>query len=47
MARVSLSGVGRKTKIVWPDFDPYSANGLMALARIDELIARGRVLDAP
>ena len=47
MARVSLSDADPRTKIVWPDFDPYSANGLMVMARIDELIARGRVLYAP
>ena len=47
MARVSLSDVDPQTKMVWPDFDPYSANGLMVMARIDELIAQGRVVDAP
>jgi len=47
MARVGLSDVDPQTKIVWPDFDPYSANGLLVMARIDELIARGRVIDAP
>jgi hypothetical protein len=47
MARVSLSDVDPQTKIVWPDFDPYSANGLLVMARIDELIAQGRVIDAP
>ncbi len=47
MARVGLSDVDPQTKIVWPDFDPYSANGLRVMARIDELIARGRVIDAP
>jgi hypothetical protein len=47
MARVSLSDVDPQTKIVWPDFDPYSANGQVVMARIDELIAQGRVIDAP
>jgi hypothetical protein len=47
MARVSLSDVDPQTKIVWPEFDPYSANGLVVMARIDGLIARGRVVDAP
>jgi hypothetical protein len=47
MARVSLSDVDPQTKIVWPDFDPYSANGQLVMARIDELIAQGRVIDAP
>jgi len=47
MAHVSLSDVDPQTKTVWPDFDPYSANGLLVMARIDELIAQGRVIDAP
>ena len=36
-----------QTKIVWPEFDPYSATGALVMARIDELIARGKVVDAP
>jgi len=47
MARVSLSDVDPQTKIAWPDFDPYSVNGLVVMARIDELIARGKVVQAP
>ena len=47
MARVSLSDVDPQTKIAWPDFDPYSANGSWVMARIDELIARGKVVSAP
>ena len=47
MARVGLSDVDPQTKIDWPDFDPYSASGALVMARIDELIARGRVIDAP
>ena len=47
MARVSLSDVDPQTKIVWPEFDPYSANGALVMARIDELIAQGRVIDVP
>jgi hypothetical protein len=47
MARVGLSDVDPQTKIVWPDFDPYSANGLLVMARIDKLIAQGSVIDAP
>jgi hypothetical protein len=47
MARVSLSDVDPQTKIVWPEFDPYSASGVAVMARIDELIAQGRVIDAP
>ena len=41
MARVSLSDVDPHTRIVWPEFDPYSANGALVMARIDELIAQG------
>jgi Sensors of blue-light using FAD len=47
MARVHLSDVDPQTKIVWPDFDPYSANGALVMARIDELIARGEVIRTP
>lgn len=47
MASVSLSDLDPHTKIVWPDFNPYSANGALVMARIDELIAQGRVIDAP
>ncbi len=47
MASVRLSGVDPQTKIIWPDFDPYSANGLLVMARIDVLVAQGRVMDAP
>jgi Sensors of blue-light using FAD len=47
MARVSLSDVDPQTKIVWPEFDPYSANGQQVMARIDSLIAQGRVIDVP
>jgi Sensors of blue-light using FAD len=47
MARVHLSDVDPQTKIVWPDFDPYSPNGVLVMARIDELIAQGMVVDAP
>ncbi len=47
MARVDLSDVDPQTKIVWPEFDAYSPTGLLVMARIDALIARGRVIDAP
>ena len=47
MVRVNLSDVDPQTKIVWPDFDPYSANGLLVMARINELIAQGGAVDAP
>ena len=47
MARVDLSDVDPQTKIAWPEFDPYSPTGLLVMTRIDALIARGRVIDAP
>jgi len=47
MAHVRLSDVDPQTKIVWPEFDPYSPNGLLVMARIDELIAQGKVVKAP
>lgn len=47
MARVSLSDVDPQTKIVWPEFDPYSASGELVMARIDELVARGSPVQAP
>lgn len=47
MACVNLSDVDPQTRIVWPEFDPYSANGRGVMARIDALIAQGRVIDAP
>ena len=47
MARVDLSDMDPQTRIVWPEFDHYSAGGMVVMARIDELIARGRVVDAP
>ena len=47
MAHVRLSDVDPQAKIVWPDFDPYSPRGQLVMARIDELIAQGRVIEAP
>jgi len=41
MARVSLSDVDPQTKIVWPEFDPYSSSGARVMAVIDGLVARG------
>ena len=46
MARVRLSDVDPQTKIVWPDFDPYSASGALVMARIDELVACGSPVQA-
>lgn len=47
MARVKLSEVDPETTIVWPEFDPYSAAGLLLMTRIDQLIANGSVVIAP
>ncbi|MDH4051451.1 MAG: BLUF domain-containing protein [Rubrivivax sp.] len=47
MARVSLSDVDPQTKIDWPEFEPYSASGLVVMARIDELVAQGDVVSPP
>lgn len=47
MAHVRLSSVDPQARIVWPDFDPCSPSGLLAMARIDELVAQGRVIQAP
>ena len=44
MAHVSLSDVDPETKIVWPEFDPYSLTGLLVMARIDDLLASGTVI---
>ena len=46
MASVNLSQADPHTRIVWPEFDPYSANGRVVMARIDELVAQGCVVDA-
>jgi len=47
MAHVQLSELDPVTQIEWKDFDPYSVTGLLVLARIDELIASGRVIGQP
>lgn len=47
MAHVSLSDVDPETKIDWPEFDPYSITGLLVMARIDDLLASGSVIDGP
>jgi len=46
MARVGLSDADPQTKIVWPEFDPYSTTGALVMARIDELDARGSPVQA-
>ncbi len=47
MAHVSLSDIDPETKIEWPEFDPYSITGLLVLARIDDLLAEGSVIEIP
>ncbi|MEO8014485.1 BLUF domain-containing protein [Polaromonas sp.] len=47
MAHVQLSDLDPMTNIEWPEFDPYSVTGLLVMARIDELIAVGTVINAP
>ena len=46
MAHVSLSDIDPETKIEWPEFDPYSVTGLLVLARIDDLLASGTVIQS-
>ena len=45
MALVSLSDVDPSTKIDWPEFDPNSVAGMLVMARIDELLAAGTVIN--
>lgn len=45
MAHVSLSDIDPETKIEWPEFDPYSITGLLVMARIDDLLATGSVIE--
>ena len=47
MAHVRLSDVDPKTKIDWPEFDPYSASGEQVMARIDRLVAGGTPVAPP
>ena len=47
MTRVSLSDVDPQTMIVWPELDPYSASGLVVMAKIDELVAKGKLVQPP
>ena len=44
MAHVELSDLDPMTQIEWQTFDPYSVTGLLVLARIDDLLAFGRVI---
>ena len=36
-----------ETTIVWPEFDPYSPNGQLTMARIDALIDTGQAIASP
>jgi hypothetical protein len=47
MAHVRLSDVDPQTKIDWPEFNPYSADGERVMARIDALIAGGTPVPPP
>ena len=47
MAHVSLQALDPGEKIEWPEFDPYSASGQLVMARIDELLASGTVIQNP
>ncbi len=46
MAHVSLSDIDPTTKIEWPEFDPNSITGLLVMARIDDLLAAGSIIQA-
>lgn len=47
MAHVSLSDLDPMGQIEWPEFDASSVTGLLVMARIDELIASGTVIQPP
>lgn len=47
MAHVSLANIDLKTKIKWPEFDPYSAEGMLIMSHIDRLLASGTVIQSP
>jgi hypothetical protein len=47
MAHVALVDVDPDKTIVWPEFDPYSASGLLVMARIDQLVAAGPRVPLP
>lgn len=47
MAHVSLSDIDPTAKIDWPEFDPSSITGLLLMARIDDLLASGTVIQSP
>jgi hypothetical protein len=45
MAHVNLSDLDPEAHIDWPEFDPYSVTGLLVMARIDDLLASGTVIE--
>ena len=47
MAHVAMSDLDPATKIEWPEFDPYSASGLLVMGRIDQLLAAGTAIKLP
>jgi hypothetical protein len=47
MALVDLSDIDPVRQIEWPEFDPYSVTGLLVMARIDDLLASGTVIQNP
>ncbi|WP_296493386.1 BLUF domain-containing protein [Rhodoferax sp.] len=47
MAHVSLSDIDPQKKVEWPELDPYSFTGLLVMARIDELLESGSVIQSP
>lgn len=47
MAHVSFASMDLQTKIKWPEFDPYSADGMQVMAHIDRLLASGTVIRSP
>lgn len=47
MAHVSLSDLDPQKKVEWPELDPYSFTGLLVMARIDELLETGSVIESP
>ena len=47
MAHVNLADFDLQTQIKWPEFDPYSADGLIVMEHIDRLLASGTTITSP
>ena len=47
MAHVDLSDIDPVGQVKWPEFDPYSVTGLLVMARADDLLASGTVIQSP